>query len=204
MAEAFCDRFFISPHLTQTNTHNIAVPSHLERGVVGCGTPCLTMEGYLGNNVRDVPLTEVPLPFPKLLTCSYLAITSHKITAALQTCANKSALGLTGIPYKLIQWANDTHPDLLPLIFNTMLHLGVHPWTEAKVVIIPKPGKSDYSTPKSYRPISLLECIGKVLEKIIAQRLSWDIDHFNLLGPSQFVSLPGGSNTRSVELEVMN
>jgi hypothetical protein len=183
MAEAFCDRFFISPHLTQMNTCDVAVPSHLERGVVGRGT-----SRYLGNNIQDIPLGKVPLPFPKLPTRPYLPITGHKITAALQTCANKSVPGLSGIPYKLIRWANDARPNLLRTIFNTALCLRIHPWTKAKVVVIPKPGKMDYSAPKSYRPISLLKCLGKVLEKIIAWRLGSDVNQFNLLGPSQFGS----------------
>jgi hypothetical protein len=79
---------------------------------------------------------------------------------------------------------NDACPDLLATLFNAALRLGIHPWTEVKVVVIPKPGKTDYSVPKSYRPISLLECTGKVLKKIIARCLGSDVDHFDLLGPS--------------------
>jgi Reverse transcriptase (RNA-dependent DNA polymerase) len=112
------------------------------------------------------------------------------VTSALQTCTNKSAPGLSGIPYELVWWVNDACPDLLPTLFNAALRLGIHPWTEAKVVVIPKPGKTDYSVPKSYCPISLLKCIGKVLEKIIARHLGSDINHFNLLRPSQFGSQP--------------
>jgi hypothetical protein len=57
-----------------------------------------------------------------------------------------------------------------------------------KVVVIPKPGKTNYTTAKSYHPISLLECTGKVLEKIIAACLTSDVDHFDLLGPLQYGS----------------
>jgi hypothetical protein len=39
-------------------------------------------------------------------------------------------------------------------------------------VVIPKPGKKSYSDPKSYRPISLQSCFGKLLESIVAKRLS--------------------------------
>jgi hypothetical protein len=40
------------------------------------------------------------------------------------------------------------------------------------MVVIPKPNKPDYSNPKAYRPIALLNCLGKVLEKLMASRLS--------------------------------
>lgn len=39
------------------------------------------------------------------------------------------------------------------------------------VCILRKPNKQDYSDVNSYRPISLLNCLGKLLEKIILNRL---------------------------------
>jgi hypothetical protein len=38
-------------------------------------------------------------------------------------------------------------------------------------VTIPKQGKSSYKTAKSYRPISLLSCLGETIEKIAATRI---------------------------------
>ena len=58
----------------------------------------------------------------------------------------------------------------------------------AKVVPIAKPNKVDYSLPKAYRPISLLECCGKLLERIIATRLLFDLNTHSILPPSQFGS----------------
>jgi hypothetical protein len=42
----------------------------------------------------------------------------------------------------------------------------------AKVVFIHKPGKTDWSSPKSYRAISLLSTLGKMAEKAVADYLS--------------------------------
>ena len=41
------------------------------------------------------------------------------------------------------------------------------PWKTAKTVFIPKPGKEDYNTAKSFRPISLMSFILKTLERLI-------------------------------------
>jgi hypothetical protein len=51
--------------------------------------------------------------------------------------------------------------------------IGYHPrpWWQSTMVVIPKPNKPDYSNPKAYRPIALLNCLGKVLEKLMASRL---------------------------------
>jgi hypothetical protein len=40
------------------------------------------------------------------------------------------------------------------------------------MVVIPKPNKPGYSNPKAYSPIALLNCLGKVLDKILVARLS--------------------------------
>lgn len=44
-------------------------------------------------------------------------------------------------------------------------------WRNARLVVIPKPGKKDMTEPKSYRPISLLPSLGKALKTIIIQDL---------------------------------
>ena len=46
-------------------------------------------------------------------------------------------------------------------------------WRQAVGILLPKLGKRDYNIPKSYRIISLLNCLGKVLEKLFATRLSY-------------------------------
>ena len=53
-------------------------------------------------------------------------------------------------------------------------------------VIIPKLNKDDYSKPKSYHPIALLECPGKLVSKLIANRLQSDISIFDIAHPLQF------------------
>jgi len=55
-------------------------------------------------------------------------------------------------------------------------------------VIIPKPSKPDYHLPMAYRPISPLECYGKLLEKVIAKHVLSDAHSFDILPPHQFGS----------------
>jgi hypothetical protein len=90
--------------------------------------------------------------------------------------------------YTLLKWVHAACPDLLTELFNLSIDAGTHPWKTATVVAINKPNKLDYSQPKAYRPISLLECTGKVLEKIVAKRFNCDIAQHNLLLMTQFGS----------------
>jgi len=53
------------------------------------------------------------------------------------------------------------------------------------MVFINKPNKIN-SNPLNYRPISLLDIMGKIFESIIAQRLLYFLEYHNLLAESQF------------------
>ena len=126
-----------------------------------------------------------PDPTP---TRDLVAITAHEISMALGPTSNKSAPGWSGINYKLLKWAFAAQPARFVTLFNQALTLGHHPWKEAKVVVLAKPLRPDYSMPKAYRPISLLECCGKLLEKIVASRLLHDLNLYSLLPANQFGS----------------
>ena len=72
-------------------------------------------------------------------------------------------------------------------IFLASLRLSYFPsaWKAAKIVVIPKGGR-DPSLPKSYRPISLLATLGKVLEAVIANRISALVKKHQLLPLKHF------------------
>src|SRR5205085_8862514 len=61
---------------------------------------------------------------------------------------------------------------------------------EATIVIIKKNGKPDYSTPKAYHPISLLNCLGKISERIMATRLAYIVEKHHLLHNLQIGGRP--------------
>ena len=60
--------------------------------------------------------------------------------------------------------------------------------------IIPKPNQADYTLPKNFHPISLLECLGKLLEKIIVKLIYRDMAKHALVPTNQF----GGCNSSSM------
>lgn len=114
----------------------------------------------------DAPSLTLPgNPAPK---CPFYQVTKQEVDQALAGMSNKSAPGPSGIGYKLVKWAFASHTEFILDIYNSALRLGHHPWMTAKVAIVPKPNKQDYSEAKAYRLVSLLECFGKVLEKVVA------------------------------------
>jgi hypothetical protein len=77
-------------------------------------------------------------------------------------------------------------------IFNASLQLGhvPSPFRVARILPLRKPGKADYTRPKSYRPISLLSTLGKILELVVARRLSYWAETHGLLPNNQFGARP--------------
>ena len=140
------------------------------------------------------------LPGAPVLKFPFYTVTKSEVEHALKNTSNKSAPGPSRIGYKLVKWAFTAHPDFILDIFNATLHLGHHPWMTAKIVIIPKPNKLDYSAAKAYHPVSLLECFGKVLEKIVANCFTSDSNLHNILPKSQFGSQPYHSVTDACTL----
>ncbi|KAF8624372.1 hypothetical protein AX15_005910 [Amanita polypyramis BW_CC] len=63
----------------------------------------------------------------------------------------------------------------------------------ANTVVIPKPKHNDYLKPKNFQPIALLDCVGKLLSKILVARLQDEALKFDLLHLLQF----GGIKQRS-------
>jgi hypothetical protein len=57
-------------------------------------------------------------------------------------------------------------------------------------VIIKKIGKPDYGISKAYRPISLLNCLEKISEKILATRLAHMAEKYHLLHHLQIGGRP--------------
>lgn len=77
--------------------------------------------------------------------------------------------GYDGIYPVLLQKAWPLLHKYLMDVYRASLCLGHVPkaWQKVKVVFIPKPGKEDYCSPKSFRPISLTSFMLKGLEKMV-------------------------------------
>ena len=78
--------------------------------------------------------------------------------------------GLDGITQEIIHYAYQAILDTFYSLYSSLLDIGYHPrcWRQATGAILKKPGKPDYSAPKAYRVISLLNCLGKLSERILA------------------------------------
>jgi hypothetical protein len=84
-------------------------------------------------------------------------------------------------------------------IFNSSLALNYFPtpWKVAKIIMLPKPGK-DHSSPLKYRPISLLNSLAKLFEKIILKRLNFQLLELKIIRDDQYGFRRGHSTTHAL------
>jgi ribonuclease HI len=112
-------------------------------------------------------------------------ITNEEIVEAIDSFSAYKSPGPDEIAPALIQRAKNAIIEPLKHIFTLSLCEGRIPtsWSKIKAIYIRKPGKSDYTDPKAYRPISLMQTnyktLEKVLDKIIKSELSPNALHMN-------------------------
>ncbi|KAM0742770.1 hypothetical protein ACQRIT_002947 [Beauveria bassiana] len=119
--------------------------------------------------------------YPPAIECP--AITLPEIERAVKSAPRSKAPGMDGIINGILHETIDLLLPCLHKLFNACLEQGYCPshFKETITVVLRKPGKDDYSQPKSYRPIALLNTLGKVLDGVMANRLAYLADTFQLL-----------------------
>lgn len=140
----------------------------------------------------DMNFADDPPPCP---TRTMPPLDRDLIGSLLSKAATWSALGQTGHTWILLKWTWNMDPERLANLMSACLRAGHHPrpWKEAIVCVIPKPNRADYTLAKNFRPISLLECLGKLLEKIVAKIIYSNMAKYALVPTTQY----GGRNASS-------
>jgi hypothetical protein len=127
-------------------------------------------------------------------------ITSDDILSALKSIQDKKTTDMHNLSSNLLK--KTIHNLLAPLrhIFTLSLTSGNVPnkLKIAKIVPIFKSG--DSFDMNNYRPISLLSIFSKILEKIVATRLTDFLSINNLLSPNQFGFRPSHSTSHPMTL----
>ncbi|KAF8621249.1 hypothetical protein AX15_007935 [Amanita polypyramis BW_CC] len=117
-------------------------------------------------------------------------ISAFEIEEAIKTTSNSSVPGYSNLTWRHLKFLLRENNFLLAIttLFNDILTEGVWPkeFKIANTVVILKPKRQDYTVPKNFRPIALLDCVGKLLSKILATRLQDKSIKFDLLHPLQF------------------
>ncbi|KAI9041051.1 uncharacterized protein KD926_007468 [Aspergillus affinis] len=102
----------------------------------------------------------------------------------------QKAPGIDRLNFRALRLLWDWDSSRIVTLAQQCFRLGLHPptWKIAKGILLRKPNKPDYSAVKAYRVISLLNCLGKVIDKIAADAIASHCETTGALHPGQMGS----------------
>lgn len=123
----------------------------------------------------------------------------QELSNALNSLRPFKAPGSDGIPNVLLKNLPENCLCGLCDTYNAYMRLNFWPtsFKSAKVIPIPKPGK-DKNLAASYRPISLLNTLAKLFEKMIHNRITDFVEEHNILNAEQFGFRPQHSTSHQI------
>jgi len=113
--------------------------------------------------------------------------------SAINKCSDSSAPGPDKLSWrhlKIIVKNDDCLTNIIN-IADSCINLGYWPnyFKISSTIVISKPNKMSYDQLKAFRPIVLLNTLGKLIEKVIAERLQFTVACNDFIHPSQLGSL---------------
>ena len=127
----------------------------------------------------------------------FVPVTDEQIRRAVEKLNPFKAPGANGIPNIVIKRCIDMLLPHLGPLFRATFELDTYPdeWRNSITKVLRNPGKADYTIPGAYRPIALLDTIGKVLSACVAEDLVKMTERYRLLPNNHYSCRPGGTTT---------
>ena len=124
-------------------------------------------------NIADMRNTiDALINEPPTSALEFVEVDMCELDVILSTISSHKAPGPDGISPCCYKWATTELKNRILKLFNACLRKGYtsKEWKEAVIILLPKQGK-DTSKPDAYRPISLINTLAKLLDKIVCWRL---------------------------------
>ena len=127
-----------------------------------------------------------------------IILTPLEVESTLKTLPIGKASGPDGMSNRILcELAYELSTPLCSL-FNESLHTGRLPTSYKEANVCPVPKKGDLSNVSNFRPISLLNSISKVFERLVFKHLYNHLHENNLLSSLQSGFIPGDSTVNQL------
>ena len=118
---------------------------------------------------------------------------------AISKCNDLSAPGPDKLTWHHLKYIIKQDECLINIINIADVCINLGHWPSyfkcSLMVVIPKPNKTTYDQPKAFQPIILLNTLGKLIEKVITERLQFTVASNDFIHPSQLDGLKFKSTT---------
>ncbi|GIY54398.1 RNA-directed DNA polymerase from mobile element jockey [Caerostris darwini] len=131
-------------------------------------------------------VTGLPTYSPGILPSDchpFTPLSCSEVESVIVRIKPRKAVGIDGLPGEIFLANKKWFTDLL----NHLLGNGIFPeaWKIARIILLDKDNKS-LDHPSNFRQICVLPCWGKILDKVITNRLSYHLEENHLISENQF------------------
>jgi hypothetical protein len=97
----------------------------------------------------------------------------HEVREALKLAPLNKVPSKDKLPNRVLKLTTDLLAPRLTTLFNKSINMKYYlaKFKKSITIALRKPGKNDYSQPKSYQPIALINIIRKILDTVLAKRI---------------------------------
>ena len=129
---------------------------------------------------------------------TFSPVTTYDVKLVIMNLPNKNSTGLDEIPIKLVKECSNELAPLLSDIINISVLLGIFPNCLKKAALIPIFKKEANENIDNYRSIALLSVLSKIIEKVVANKISEFLKINNILTNCQYGFRPGLSTEANI------
>ncbi len=154
--------------------------------------------------ISDNDLRNLSKPIAPAFSLEKIELTVKDIEDILKSIDTSKATGPDGVSPKMLKATANTIAPILTCIFQKSIETCCFPedWKIANVTPLHKKDEKELVT--NYRPISLLSCIGKILEKCVFKNVMNFFRENNVLTEAQAAYIGQGSSTVTQLTEIYN
>ena len=131
------------------------------------------------------------------------AVTLPQLGSALRGMSSSRAAGSDGMTIELLRHCFEVVGPVILHIINKSLVTGIVPADWKHAIVVPLYKSGDETSPANYRPISVLNVLSKLAEKVVSQQLVEYLTRNYILSPTQFAYRPAHS-TESALLDIVS
>ena len=150
------------------------------------------------SNLDDSNTNLPPFESKVDMSLEHIQTEEQEIEKNIEILDAKKAVGPDLISHKVLKGVKYSISKPLSRLFNKSLRESIFPQSWKSALVLPLFKKGEKNSPSNYRPISLLSCIGKLMEGCVYKHMYNFLTSNNVIYPNQSGFLTGHSTVYQI------